>query len=150
MRNTTLCYMFSGNRVLMLYRNKKENDVNGGKWVGVGGKFLPNESPDACLLREVYEETSIVPLSYELRGIVRFCSDVWEDETMYLYAAYTESEELAYCDEGELNWIEVDRIMELPMWEGDRYFLEPLIRGEKNINLDLKYEGDELVAVEYR
>ena len=32
-------------------------------------------------------------------------------------------------DEGPLEWIDVARIMELPLWEGDRYFL-PLVFAE--------------------
>ena len=56
---TTLCYMEKDGKYLMLYRNKKENDVNEGKWIGIGGHFEEGESPDECLLREVYEETDL-------------------------------------------------------------------------------------------
>ena len=57
MKLTTLCYIEKNNEYLMLHRVKKENDVNHDKWIGVGGKFEENETPEECLLREVYEET---------------------------------------------------------------------------------------------
>ena len=59
MLNTTLCYICRGSEYLMLHRVKKENDINRDKWIGVGGKFEPDESPDECLLREVREETGL-------------------------------------------------------------------------------------------
>ena len=49
MKNTTLCYVTRGDQVLMLHRVKKKNDINHDKWIGIGGKFLPEESPDECL-----------------------------------------------------------------------------------------------------
>ena len=59
MIQTTLCYITRGDRVLMLHRVKKKNDVNQDKWVGIGGKFEDKESPEDCLLREVFEETGL-------------------------------------------------------------------------------------------
>ena len=88
MKNTTLCYIENHNGdYLMLYRNKKKNDPNAGKWIGIGGKFEDGESPDECLLREVREETGLTLLSWELRGIVTFVSDEWETEYMFLYTS---------------------------------------------------------------
>ena len=55
MQITSLCYIEKGNTVLMLYRNKKKNDVNQGKWIGVGGKLETGETPETCMLREVKE-----------------------------------------------------------------------------------------------
>ena len=57
MLNTTLCYIERGDEYLMLHRVKKENDINRDKWIGLGGKFKEDESPEECLLREVYEES---------------------------------------------------------------------------------------------
>ena len=57
--NTTLCYLRRGEDYLMLHRVKKQNDVNQDKWIGVGGKFEADESPEDCLLREVREETGL-------------------------------------------------------------------------------------------
>ena len=55
MINSTLCYVTRGNEVLMLHRVKKKNDINKDKWIGIGGKFEFEESPDECLLREAKE-----------------------------------------------------------------------------------------------
>ena len=65
MKRATLCYIRRVTRAgqreyLMLYRNKKKDDPNEGKWIGVGGKFEPGETPDECMLREVREETGLV------------------------------------------------------------------------------------------
>ena len=83
--NTTLCYIEKDGKYLMLLRNKKENDLNEGKWIGIGGKFEKDETPDECLLREVKEETGLTLTDYKLRGVIGFISDKWDDENMYLY-----------------------------------------------------------------
>ena len=152
MRNTTLGYLYCGNDWLMLYRNKKKNDLNQGKWVGVGGKFEAGETAEECFLREVREETGFVPVSYRQIGLIHFRSDIWEDEEMYLYVAELSAEdrstELPVCAEGELAWIPREQVMDLPMWEGDRLFLPPLLEGKSGIEMTLIYQGDDLV--EYR
>ena len=71
---STLCYIENDGKYLMLHRNVKENDVNEGKWIGVGGHFEADESPEECLLREVKEETGYTLTSYRFRGIVTFVS----------------------------------------------------------------------------
>ena len=145
MRNTTLCYIIKDGSYLMLYRNKKENDVNGGKWVGVGGKFEAGETPEQCLLREVREETGLLLTAYTFRGIVHFRSDAWEDEEMYLYTGEGFEGELSEgCAEGELHWIPIPEVMNLSLWEGDKIFLKMLTEDERNIDLTLRYEGDTL------
>ena len=150
MKRATLCYIWktseAGREYLMLYRNKKENDPNEGKWIGVGGQFEADETPDECMLREVREETGLDLTSYHFCGIIHFVSDTWEDEDMYLYRAECRGDgaDLS-CDEGELRWIREDALWELPMWEGDRLFLKPLLEGAESINMTLRYEGDELV-----
>ena len=75
MINTTLCYITSGDQVLMLHRTKKENDLNKDKWIGIGGKFEANESPDECLLREVYEETGLTLNAWKCHGVITFLTD---------------------------------------------------------------------------
>ena len=84
---TTLCYIEKDGKYLMLYRNKKEHDVNEGKWIGIGGHFEEGESPDECLLREVKEETGLELTNYQFRGIVTFISDGWPVEYMCLFTA---------------------------------------------------------------
>ena len=148
MINTTLCYIEYNGKYLMLNRNKKKNDLNEGKWIGIGGKFEENESPEECLLREVFEETGLKLTEYIFHGIIHFRSDK-EDEEMYLYTGKVSTDELPInCDEGTLAWVEKSKVLDLPTWEGDRLFLEKLIAGEKVVEMTLVYEGDKLVHVE--
>ncbi len=98
MKNTTLCYIERGGEYLMLNRNKKENDENEGKWIGVGGKFEPGESPEECLLREVYEETGLTLRSWRFRGIGTFVSDEWGTEYMHLFTSSDYTGALKACD----------------------------------------------------
>ncbi|MGN0294805.1 MAG: NUDIX hydrolase [Lachnospiraceae bacterium] len=143
---TTLCYMEKDGKYLMLYRNKKENDVNEGKWIGIGGHFEEGESPDECLLREVYEETGLTLTSYQFRGMVTFCADGWPVEYMCLYTADGFVGELRdNCNEGELRWIEKEKIPDLKLWEGDRIFLKLLMEDSPFFSLKLHYVGDDLV-----
>ena len=71
---TTLCYLEKNDSYLLLHRIKKQNDINKDKWIGVGGHFEDFESPDECLVREVFEETGLKLNSYQFRGIVTFVS----------------------------------------------------------------------------
>ena len=145
MINTTLCYIEKDDCYLMLLRNRKHNDLNEGKWIGVGGKFEEGEDCNSCLLREVYEETGLRLKEYTLRGLVKFYSDRWEAENMYLYTATSWTGELnENCSEGELRWIPVKDIPSLNLWEGDRLFMEALSKGKNDIALSLYYEGDTL------
>ena len=125
MINTTLCYIEQDNRYLMLHRVKKKNDINHDKWIGIGGKFEARESPEECLLREAYEETGLTLTRWRYRGIVTFVSapDA-EAEYMHLFTADGFTGTLKTCDEGNLEWIEKDRLLELTLWEGDKIFLE--------------------------
>ncbi|MGM9604584.1 MAG: NUDIX hydrolase, partial [Faecousia sp.] len=87
MHNSTLCYVLRGSEVLMLHRVKKEHDINRDKWIGIGGKFEPEESPDECLLREAREETGLTLTSWRCRGVVTFLNEGGEGEYMYLFTA---------------------------------------------------------------
>ena len=153
MKKTTLCYLENNGCFLMLYRNKKKNDDNAGKWLGIGGKFEPGESADDCVVREVLEETGIRLTSYHFYGVVEFRSDAYEYEDMYLYSSDNfelpgeEPDDLPACSEGELHWIKKEDLMSLPMWEGDTVFLERVLRGDEAINLRMIYKGDHLERV---
>lgn len=144
MLNTTLCYITRGNEYLMLHRIKKKNDVNHDKWIGIGGKFEPDESPDECLLREAKEETGLTLTSWRYRGIVTFVNTVCESEYMHLFTADGYEGSLRQCDEGELEWIDRSALYELTLWEGDRIFLTLLEQDEPFFSLKLCYDGDEL------
>lgn len=144
MINTTLCYISRGSEYLMLHRVKKQNDVNRDKWIGIGGKFEPDESPDECLLREAKEETGLTLTSWRYRGIVTFVNTVCESEYMHLFTADDYEGELKQCDEGVLEWIDRKRLYDLTLWEGDRIFLKLLETDEPFFSLKLCYDGDEL------
>ena len=129
----------------MLHRVKKENDLNHDKWVGVGGKFEKEETPEECLLREVWEETGLTLTKYRFRGIVTFLSDEWEGEYMHLYTATEYTGELTECKEGNLEWVPKEDIEKLHIWEGDKIFFRLLEENIPFFSLKLRYEGDNLV-----
>ncbi len=146
MLNTTLCYITRGDQVLMLHRVKKRNDINKDKWIGVGGKFLEDESPDECLLREVREETGLKLTSWRCRGIVTFLTNGnFEGEYMYLFTADGFTGQLTDCDEGELAWVSREFLDRLPKWEGDQIFLDLLWRDAPFFLLKLRYQDEKLV-----
>ena len=145
MKNTSLCYIQRGSEYLMLHRTKKENDENKDKWIGIGGKFMPGESPEDCMLREAKEETGLSISSWRYRGIVTFVSNEWGTEYMHLFTADKWSGELIECDEGELEWIERSKLRELSLWEGDKIFLKLLETDEPFFSLKLCYFGDRLI-----
>ena len=144
MIHSTLCYITRGDDVLMLHRVKKKNDVNKDKWIGIGGKFLDEESPDECLLREAREETGLTLTSWKCRGIVTFLNDCCEGEYMYLFTADAWEGELKECDEGDLQWISRSFLDSLPKWEGDQIFLDLLWQDAPFFLLTLRYSGDKL------
>ena len=145
MKNTTLCYIQREGQYLMLHRVKKKNDVNQDKWVGIGGKFEDRESPEDCLLREVQEETGLTLTSYAYRGLVTFVSDQWETEYMHLFTADAFEGEIGPCDEGNLEWVDKDKVKDLPIWVGDKIFLDLLTQEVPFFSLKLAYEGETLV-----
>ena len=147
MKQTTLCYLEQDDKYLMLHRVKKANDASHDKWIGVGGKCEADESPDECMKREVKEETGLDILEWRYRGIVTFISDVWPCEYMHLFTASRWCGEEIACDEGELAWIEKQRLFDLTLWEGDKIFLRLLMNPEQPFfSLKLVYQGDDLVG----
>ena len=146
MLNTTLCYIERGDEYLMLHRVKKENDINRDKWIGLGGKFKEDESPEECLLREVYEESGLRLTSWRYRGIVTFVNTKCSSEYMHLFTADGFEGTVGPCDEGELEWIKKSELMKLTLWEGDRIFLRLLDSNEPFFSLKLDYDGDTLIS----
>ena len=131
----------------MLHRTKKSDDPNEGKWIGIGGHMEDGESPEECVVREVREETGLILKEFRYRALITFTSDLYETEYMHLFTANIfEGAITDNCEEGELEWIESDKIMELPMWEGDRMFI-PLIKDDDTgfFSMKLIYESDKLV-----
>lgn len=149
LRLTTICYIEKDEKYLMLYRTKKENDQSHDKWLGVGGKFEENESPNECVVREVKEETGLTLLSYKLRGVMTFVSDIWETEYMFIYTADRFEGELTECSEGELLWVEKSKVPDLNLWEGDILFLKKLMEDSEFFTIKVQYQGEKLIyAVE--
>ena len=132
MKLATICYIKKGNKTLMLHRTKKENDMHEGKWVGVGGKLEKGESPEECAKREIFEETGLVVKELKLRGLLTFPSfNDDEDWYGYLYVVEEFSGDLIDCPEGELKWIDDDKLFDLEMWDGDELFMRWML--EKNM-----------------
>ena len=145
---STLCYIEKDGKYLMLHRTVKKNDVNKDKWIGVGGHFEADECPEECLLREVKEETGYTLTSYRYRGLVTFVSGNGVTEYMSLFTADGFEGEPVSCNEGELEWVEIDRIQELNIWEGDKIFFRLLKERQDFFSLKQVYDGqDRLVEV---
>lgn len=137
---STLCYIEKDHQYLMLHRTVKKNDVNKDKWIGVGGHFEEKESPEECLLREVREETGYTLTSYKYRGIVTFVYGDDVVEYMSLYTADGFTGEPIMCDEGELEWVDKDAVLDLNIWEGDKIFFRLLNEGREFFSLKLVYD----------
>ena len=144
MKQTTLCYLERDGQYLMLHRVKKQHDENHDKWIGVGGKFEDKESPEDCVRREVLEETGLTLTKFRYCGLVTFVSDIYPTEYMHLFHATGFTGELRQCDEGQLEWIEKDRLLALPQWAGDRIFLDLMQKNVPFFSLKLRYEGETL------
>ena len=145
---TTLCYIEKNNSYLMLHRVSKDKDVNKDKWIGVGGHFEEGESPEECLLREVYEETGLKLTSYSFRGLITFVSDEWPTEYMCLFTADAYEGSIKECDEGVLTWVPKSEILSLNLWEGDKWFLKLLEERQDFFTMKLSYNGDKLIEVQ--
>lgn len=160
MLNTSLCYIEKDSSYLMLHRVKKQNDYNLGKWIGIGGKFENAESPEECAVREIREETGLRVEKASLRycGIVTFV-DIRsasglekEDEifTEFMHIFWTDefsgklftSEQ---CSEGNLEWIPVSKMNDLPHWKGDEIFLDLIAKRSPFFSLKLVYKSGVLL-----
>ncbi len=143
---STLCYIEKDEKYLMLHRTVKKNDVNKDKWIGVGGHFEYQESPEDCLLREVKEETGYTLTSYRYRGIVTFIYGDDITEYMSLYTADGFEGIPIPCDEGELEWIDKKAVFDLNIWEGDKIFFRLLNEDRGFFSLKLVYnKADKLL-----
>ncbi|WP_033421906.1 NUDIX hydrolase [Treponema bryantii] len=149
--NTSLCYIEKDNSYLMLHRTKKEHDYNKDKWIGIGGKFENGESPEDCAVREIREETGLVvePADLEYCGIVTFV-DVSEAEAytefMHIFRARKFSGELkSDCDEGDLEWVPLAKLKELPHWQADEIFYDFLAENHPFYSLKAVYKNNVLL-----
>lgn len=138
-RMSTLCYIEKDHKYLMLHRVVKKNDVNKDKWIGVGGHFEDGESPEECVLREVKEETGYILTSYHYRGLVTFVFGEIETEYMSLFTADGFEGEPVECNEGVLEWVNIEDIGKLNLWEGDKIFFRLLAENAPFFSLKLVY-----------
>ena len=143
--DTTMIYLKKDDSYLLLFRNKKKNDINEGKWIGVGGHREPNETIDECAIREVKEETGLDVHSLECAGEVLFVDENLK-MMMYLYEITDFSGTLIECNEGDLKWIPIKDIYNYPMWEGDKLFLPKVINHEPYFKMVLTYFRDKLIS----
>lgn len=147
MKTTTVCYIERDDKYLMIHRVKKQNDPNKDKWIGIGGKLEAGESPFDCIRREVYEETGLTLDKVNYRGIITFVSDEFGTEYMHLFTSTDFHGEInGNCDEGVLEWIEKDKLINIPMWEGDKIFIRLINTDAKFFSLKLVYKGNTLVT----
>lgn len=146
MLNTTLCYIEKDGAYLMLHRVKKKHDINHDKWIGIGGKFEEKESPEDCLLREVKEETGLTLTGWRYCGIITFVCDHYETEFMHLYTSDQFEGTLRECDEGDLVWVPIEKVLDLPTWAGDCIFLSLMQDKGPFFSLKVTYAGDTLVS----
>lgn len=147
---STLCYIEKGNQYLMLHRTKKKNDINKDKWIGIGGKFEENESPEECIIREVKEETGLHLKSYQLRCVVTYVSTNWETEYMYVFTSDDFEGDIIECNEGDLQWVDKDKVTRLNTWEGDKIFIEKMQKDNKFFTVKFEYDGDKLLRYELK
>lgn len=146
---TTLVYLEKDGKYLMLLRNKKKNDENANKYIGVGGHVEEGETILQCAKREVYEETGLTMNKATYKGIVDFYKDGKSSiERMYLYTSKDFVGEVKDCDEGTLEWVPIDKMEELPLWDGDKVFMPLIPIRDRAFHLTLVYsENDELLDV---
>ena len=127
----TLGYVLSPDRsqVLLIHRNARPDDQHLGKYNGLGGKMEPDEDVVACMRREIREEAGIECTGLRLRGTISWPGFGKRGEDwlgfVFLIDRY-EGEPLGENPEGTLEWVAIERILELPLWDGDRHFL-PLV-----------------------
>ena len=151
---TTLIYITRGSDCLFIRKTRK-GDMNLDKYLGIGGHFESDESPEECVLRELYEEAQISSGSLEkfsYRGLITFISSEYPTEYMHVFTAELPEDfrlpERA-CDEGELCWVPLTDIKDLPVWEGDKIMFDYLFGNMKDsgmFTMKFCYEGSRLVS----
>lgn len=125
----TLCYLRQDGKTLMVHRIKKPNDMHQGKWNGLGGKLESGETPEECAFREIYEESGLVVKNLIYKGLLTFPGFANEEDWYaFVFIANEFTGELIDSPEGNLEWVEDDRLVDLNLWEGDRLFIPWLDR----------------------
>jgi 8-oxo-dGTP diphosphatase len=129
----------------MLHRNKKENDYHKGKWNGLGGKAEAGESPEECVLRELYEESGLKAKKIIMKGFITFPKfDSINDWHVFLFTVPEFEGELIDCNEGELEWVPNEKLTELNLWEGDKIFI-PWLFEDRFFSAKFVYENKQYI-----
>jgi len=140
----TICYIQDKGKTLFLLRNKKENDMHDGKYVGVGGKCEKGEDPYTCIRREVSEEAKVDIKPIYVANLTFNDFTPEKDWEVHLFRAEGYIGHIPEkCEEGEFIWIDNDKINEINLWEGDRIFLE-YINSEKFFFGNFEYDNGKL------
>lgn len=143
----TLCYIDNGDSYLLLHRNKKEKDIHQNKWIGVGGKFEQGETPQECVIREVYEETGLRIVEPTLCGFIMFPNfDGKNDWGVFVFKATNFCGEVIDSEEGTLEWVAYTQVLNKPTWQGDLLFLTWLLSDKPFFSAKMTYENGDLVA----
>jgi 8-oxo-dGTP diphosphatase len=142
----TLAYLLSADRkrVLLIHRNSRSDDPHFGKYNGLGGKLLRNEDVIACLKREVREEAGLVCEAFTLRGTISWpgFGSHGEDWFGFIFRVDRSHGDLVLQNpEGRLEWVEIDRLHDLPLWEGDRHFLPLVFEGDRQFHGVMPYQN---------
>ncbi len=142
----TLAYILSpdGRQVLLVHRNRRPDDPHQGKYNGLGGKLEAGEDVVACIRREVREESGLECEELVLRGTINWPGFGKKGEDWFGFVFRVDrwsGQPFAENSDGPLVWVEVDRILSLPLWEGDRYFL-PLVfaREDRQFHAVMPYQ----------
>lgn len=139
--DTVSIYLFKEDEILLLFRNKKEIDINKGKYIGVGGHIESGETPDEAIDREVKEETNLDIINKELRALIIFHFEDIE-EHMSLYTSSDFKGQIKECNEGTLYWVNKNKLDSIPMWEGDKYFIKPILENAPYFEMEFYYDKD--------
>jgi 8-oxo-dGTP diphosphatase len=139
----TLCYIKHNGCTLMVYRNKKANDIHEGKWNGLGGKFEAGETPEECVIREVLEESGLSIRDPKYCGLLMFPNFKGNDWYVFVFTATDFTGELIDSPEGRLEWVPNEKLLDLNLWESDHIFF-PWIRQGKLFSAKFDYEDDQL------
>lgn len=115
-------------RVLMIHRNTRPGDLHLGKYNGLGGKLDRDEDVASCMTREIKEEAGIDVTAMTLRGTISWpgFGKNGEDWLGFIYLITDwEGTPLEANPEGTLEWVPLEKVVacDLPLWEGDKFFL---------------------------
>lgn len=124
----TLGYILSKDKrqALLVHRNRRPDDPHYGKYNGLGGKLHRDEDVVACIRREILEEAGLECVNLQLRGTISWPGFGKQGEDWFGFIfLITKWQGTPFRDnlEGDLQWVNIDQILNLPLWEGDRHFL---------------------------